>query len=359
MKKDTIKKLADALKNRKLDREIRIMEVCGTHTVEFFKSGVKDIFPEGLILVDGPGCPVCVTANDYLDRAIEIGKEYKPIIATFGDMIKVPSSYSSLGKEIAAGMDIRVVYSPLEAITLAEENPDREVIFLSVGFETTAPTESATVLEAEKRNVKNFSLLSCNKLTPPAVEALLAADEVKIDGFIIPGHVSAVIGSNPWKFIPEKYNKPSVVAGFDPEDLITGVLMLLELFKNNTVALENEYKKIVKEEGNVHAIDLMYKVFEKADAHWRGIGVIPNSGLSIREEYAAFDAVKKFPVTVPEPKEAPGCRCGDLLRGLIAPTECPLFGTACTPEHAVGPCMVSFEGPCSAYYKYGHFGSAQ
>ncbi len=352
MGNDLNKKLAARLAGLRLENEIRIMEVCGTHTTEFFRTGVKDLFPEKLILVDGPGCPVCVTPNEYLDRAIEIGKRHRAVIATFGDMIKVPSSYSSLAKEKAGGTDVRVVYSPMNALEIAEAEPQAEVIFLSVGFETTAPAEAATILEAKKRNVKNFSLLSGNKLTPPAVDTLLASREVKIDGFILPGHVSAIIGAGAWRFIPERYGKPCVVSGFDAPDLIMGMLSLVDLVtkgKNETI---NQYTRVVKKEGNLRALEILYQVFRPSDARWRGIGVIPGSGLEIRDEYAEFDAALKFPVTPPEPKAAKGCRCGELLRGLITPPQCALYGKACTPEEPVGPCMVSMEGPCAAYYKY-------
>ena len=352
MQHELTQKLARILKNMTLDREYRVMEVCGTHTTEFFRTGVKDIFPEGLTLIDGPGCPVCVTTNDYLDRAIEIGKAHKVIITTFGDMIKVPSSYSSLAQEISGGMDIRTVYSPINALQIARDNPGKEVMFLSVGFETTAPTEAVAVLEAKEKGITNFSILPCNKLTPPAVDALLTADEVRIDGFIIPGHVSAIIGTEAWNFIADRHNRPGVVAGFETPDLISGVLMLLKLFEKNDAVIKNAYHRAVHARGNRHAIDIIYKVFENADASWRGIGVIPESGLALRDEYAAFDAARKFPVTPPEPREHKGCRCGELLRGLITPVDCPLFGKTCTPEHAIGPCMVSTEGPCSAYYKY-------
>jgi hydrogenase expression/formation protein HypD len=352
MDRELIKKLADILKNRKLSEEIRIMEVCGTHTAEFFKTGVKDLFPDNLILIDGPGCPVCVTPNSYLDLIIEIAEKYNAILATFGDMIKVPSSYSSLAKEKAEGMDIRIVYSPLDALRMAEENPDREVIFLSVGFETTAPAEAIIIMEAEKKRLKNFSILSGNKLTPPAVDALLGADEVRIDGFIIPGHVSAIIGREPWNFIAEKYGKPGVIAGFEAHDLITGVLSLLDLLENKEMKVTNEYKTIVRENGNPHAIKIIDTVFERCSAEWRGLGVLPGSGLQIREEYSRYDAMKRFPATPPPVKEHAGCRCGDLLRGIITPPECPLFDKICSPENAIGPCMVSGEGPCSAYYKY-------
>lgn len=349
---DLNKKLASRLSGLRLDNEIRIMEVCGTHTTEFFRTGVKDLFPDNLTLVDGPGCPVCVTPNDYLDRAIEIGKRHRTVIATFGDMIKVPSSYSSLAREKACGMDVRVVYSPMNALEIAEAEPATEVMFLSVGFETTAPAEAVAILEAQKRGVKNFSLLSGNKLTPPAVEALLAAREVKIDGFILPGHVSAIIGAGAWRFISERFGRPCVVSGFDAPDLIMGMLTLVDLVKKNRNETINQYTRVVKEEGNLTALEILRRVFRLTDAHWRGIGVIPGSGLEVRDEYAEFDAVKKFPVTPPEPKAAKGCRCGELLRGLITPPECALYGKACTPEEPVGPCMVSMEGPCAAYYKY-------
>ncbi|MDY6970233.1 MAG: hydrogenase formation protein HypD [Spirochaetota bacterium] len=351
MHREYIKKLADRLKSIHLDKEVRIMEVCGTHTNEFFRSGVKDIFPEKLTLVNGPGCPVCVTPNDYLDRAIEIGKKYDPIITTFGDMIKVPSSYSSLGREMTDGMDVRIIYSPMEALNIAQHNPDREIIFLSVGFETTAPTEAVAVIEAKKRNLANFSILPGNKLVPPAVKALLDA-EVKIDCFIIPGHVSAIIGEEIWNFIANEYSKPSVIAGFETPDLIISVLSLLDMYLNNKNEVRNEYKRFVKKEGNKKAVECLYEVYEKEDALWRGIGTIPESGLAIKDSYSEFDSSIRFPVTPPPPKEPIGCRCGELLRGIITPPDCPLFGTSCLPESPVGPCMVSSEGPCTAYFKY-------
>ena len=346
------KKLAGRLKEYRLDEKVSIMEVCGTHTTEFFRTGVKDLFPENLRLVDGPGCPVCVTPNDYLDRAIEIGK-LGAVIATFGDMIKVPSSYSSLGEEKAKGMKVEVVYSPVDAMALAEKHPDLEVVFLSVGFETTAPGEASAVLEAKERNLKNFSILPGNKLTAPAVKALLDAGEARIDGFIIPGHVSAITGADVWEFAATDYGKPCVVAGFEDYDLITGTLSLLDLIRKGDARLVNGYTRVVRPGGNPRAREIMFEVFRPADAEWRGIGTIPGSGLAVRDAFAEFDASRRFRVTPPEPREHPGCRCGELLRGLIVPTDCPLFGKACMPERPVGPCMVSTEGPCAAYYKYG------
>ncbi|MCX8123025.1 MAG: hydrogenase formation protein HypD [Spirochaetes bacterium] len=348
-----IKKEASLLSHFKIEKPVAIMEVCGTHTTEFFRTGVKDIFPANLRLIDGPGCPVCVTSNEYLDTAIAIGWQHNCVITTFGDMMKVPSSYSSLAKEKSKGLQVEVVYSPMDAVYLAEQHPDKKIIFLSIGFETTAPAIAACVLEAKKKNLKNFYILPGNKLTVPAVKVLLDSGEVNIDGFILPGHVSAIIGKKAWDFIATDYGKPAVVAGFEDFDLIRGTLMLLGLIKENTPKVLNEYPRVVRDNGNPKALEILYSVFTKGNAHWRGIGVIPESGLDLKDEFADFDAGKQLKAEVPSPKEHPGCRCGELLRGVIIPTDCPLFGKACTPEHAVGPCMVSSEGPCSAYYKYG------
>lgn len=353
MKKDELlKEFSEKLKNLELDREINIMEVCGTHTVQFFHTGVKDIFPGKLKLVDGPGCPVCVTTNDYLDRAIEIARKHNVIICTFGDMMRVPSSYSSLQKEKAEGVDVSLVYSPLDALAIAKNNPDKEVMFLSVGFETTIPTEAITAKKAKEENIKNFSLLAGNKVTPPAVAALLESEEVNIDGFILPGHVSAITGVKGWRFISETYNKASVITGFNTKDLLMGTLVLVNLIQKNETKILNEYAEIVTEEGNVKAQEIMAEVFESCDAGWRGIGVIPGSGMKLRDTYEDFDAEKKFPVTLPPVVEPKGCRCGEVLRGIISPLECPLFGKKCTPQNPVGACMVSTEGSCAAYYKY-------
>jgi hydrogenase expression/formation protein HypD len=352
MEKNVVAQLAERLKRLKLDSEIRVMEVCGTHTTEFFRTGVRDIFPKNLTLIDGPGCPVCVTTNGYLDRAIEISRRHGAVLATFGDMIKVPSSYSSLIRERAQGMAVEVVYSPMNALEMAAKDPGREIVFLSVGFETTAPLEAVAVTEAKRRGIGNFSILPGNKLTVPAVKALLELGEARIDAFIIPGHVSSIIGADPWREIPEKYGRPCVISGFQAQDLVTGMLAVTGMVLGGRKELVNDYPRAVKEEGNPKAREIMFSVFEPADAEWRGIGMIPGSGLAVRGEFAEFDASRKFQVDVPEPREHGGCRCGELLRGLILPPDCPLFGKACTPAEPVGPCMVSSEGPCSAYYKY-------
>jgi hydrogenase expression/formation protein HypD len=352
MKEELAKKLAARLRDYPPHEEMRVMEVCGTHTTEFFRSGVRGIFPRFLKLVDGPGCPVCVTPTEYLDRAIAIAKQHNAVITTFGDMLKVPSSNGSLMKEAALGLDVRIVYSPMQCIELAEQNPNSEIVFLSVGFETTAPTQAVLVAEAKNRNMKNISILPGNKLTPPAVRALLTAGEARIDGFILPGHVSAIIGLDSWRFIEKDFGMPSVVAGFEPAELLEGTIALMDLISEKKAATLNQYPYIVSDAGNKRAVDIMNGVFEVSGAVWRGIGFIPESGLKMKDEYSDFDASIKFKVDLPEPREPRGCRCGELLRGLIAPVDCPLYGTACTPDDAVGPCMVSSEGPCAAYYKY-------
>ncbi len=355
MSNQDLEKYADKLKTFPLGRDVNIMEVCGTHTTEFFRSGVKDIFPPRLTLVDGPGCPVCVTPNDYLDRAVEIARRHRAIITTFGDMMRVPSSYTSLLKEKAEGVDVRIVYSPMDALSIARQNKDREVVFLSVGFETTVPTEAVAVKQAKLEGIDNFSILAGNKLTPPAVHALLQAEEVKIDGFILPGHVSVITGIKTWRFIADTFGKPCVIAGFGNRDLLMGTLLLLDLIEKQQPVIMNEYTQAVTEEGNTRAQEVMAEIFELHEAKWRGIGPIPGSGLKIRKEYEAYDAQMKFPVKMPPLKEAKGCRCGEVLRGVISPLECPLFGKACTPQTPVGACMVSTEGSCAAFYKYKGF----
>ncbi len=355
MNKKELRLLATKLKNTEIENPIHIMEVCGTHTTQFFHTGVKDLFPENLFLIDGPGCPVCVTPNGYLDRAIEIARTHGVWLVTFGDMMRVPSSYSSLQQEKAAGVPIHIVYSPLDALTLAQENPEMQVVFLSIGFETTIPTEAVAVKRAKQENIKNFSLLTGNKLTPPAVEALLGSGEVKIDGFILPGHVSVITGIKGWRFVAEKFQKPCVIAGFDTQNLLVGTMALIHLIQNKSPEIVNEYSLVVTEEGNVKAQEIMEEVFEPTEAKWRGIGNIPISGMDLRNSFQDFDAKIRFPVTPPREIEPGGCRCGDVLRGLITPLQCPLFGKKCTPENPVGACMVSSEGSCAAYHKYQRF----
>lgn len=343
--------LIDRLKDRS-KQSISLMEVCGTHTVAISRNGIRQVIPETIKLLSGPGCPVCVTANSDIDRAIELAKVDGVIMTTFGDMMKVPGSYSSFSKEKAAGADIRVVYSTVDALKIAEDNPDREVVFFGVGFETTSPTIALSIVEAKRRGLKNYSVYAHHKVVPPAMAALLSLGEVKIDGFICPGHVSAIIGSAPYEFIAEDYGIPCVITGFEPIDILQGILMLVEQIETGRSEVEIQYTRTVRPEGNPTAVKLLEDIFEITDADWRGIGVISGTGMSLRPEYAEFDATKRFSVELPPVREPKGCACGEILRGVKLPHECGLFAKACTPEHPIGPCMVSTEGSCAAYYRY-------
>lgn len=333
---------------------INIMEVCGTHTMEIFKFGIKNLYEHNLNLISGPGCPVCVTDNRYLDTAIEISRLQDVVITTFGDMMRVPGSRSSLQQEKASGRKIKIVYSPLDALNLAEQNPDQKVVFLGVGFETTAPAIAATIKMASEKGIKNFFVLAAHKTMPRAMEALLSSDQLNIDGFICPGHVTAITGIHIYDFIPNKFGVPCVVSGFEPLDIVRSIDLICMQLKNNQALVQNSYTRVVKENGNVQARKIMEEVFEDCDAAWRGIGVIPGSGLCIRESYSEFDAARVFPAEIPDPIDPKGCRCGEVLTGAITPLDCPLFKKSCTPENPVGSCMVSSEGTCAAYYKY-HF----
>lgn len=351
-----VKKSAAALTaeiSRLTTGPVRIMEVCGTHTVSIFKAGIRQLLPQQVELVSGPGCPVCVTPNDYLDTAIAYSKQSDVIITTFGDMLKVPGSTSSLMAERAKGADIRIVYSPLESIEIAKINPGKKVIFLAVGFETTAPTAAATVLAAEQAHIENFYVLSSHKLVPPALKALLHDDHVKVHGFLLPGHVSAIIGEGPYRFLTDEYKVPSVIAGFEPLDILYAVYLLVKQISEERAVLENTYRRIVRPEGNGAARTVLETVYEPIDAGWRGIGVIAASGLGVNVAYRRFDALAAIPVEVEPLQEHRGCRCGEVLRGIIKPTACGLFGKTCSPEHPVGACMVSVEGTCAAWHKYG------
>jgi len=339
--------------HRLADRPLRLMEVCGTHTVSIARYGLRQALPEMINLVSGPGCPVCVTSNGDLDRAVSMARIPGAIVATFGDMMRVPGSDSTLARERAAGRDVRVVYSPLDGLKMAEENPERKTIFLGVGFETTAPTVGATVLEAQNRGLKNFFVLSAHKTVPGALRALLNLGEIKLDGFILPGHVSAIIGSRPYEFLAEEFGMACVISGFEPLDILQSVLMLARQVKNQKPRVEIQYKRGVHPVGNPKALEVMVQVFEPVDVEWRGLGRIAGTGLALRRELSGFDACRAFDLDLPPAKEARGCRCGDVLRGLIRPAECTLFAGVCTPRNPVGPCMVSFEGSCAAAHKYG------
>ena len=334
-------------------RPVTLMEVCGTHTMAIFRYGIKDMLPSNIRLLSGPGCPVCVTSLWTIDTALEIAKQPGVIFTTFGDMVRVPGSRTSLAELKAAGIDLRIVYSPLEALQLAEENPAREVVFFAIGFETTAPTIAAAVLSSCERGINNFFILGSNKIVPQALKVLLTGSDVKVDGLICPGHVSTVIGSSQYEFIPQELGIPAVITGFEPVDILQGILLILNQIKSDVPRVEIQYRRGVDKEGNTHALALLYQVFEPADDYWRGLGEIPGTGLKIKKEYRDYDAALRFPVRVPKMKEPVGCRCGDVLRGAITPLECPLFNNSCHPEKPVGACMVSMEGICAAYYKYG------
>ena len=338
---------------RTVSRSLNLMEVCGTHTVAIFRHGIRQLLPPPLSMLSGPGCPVCVTTNADIDKAIALAEQPGVTLATFGDMMKVPGSYQSLQQVKADGSGVRVVYSPRDAMCMARDDPRRPVVFLAVGFETTAPTIAAALLEAEALGLKNFYLISVHKLIPPAMRALLTAGEVRIDGFICPGHVSVVIGSQPYQFIPQQYGVPCVITGFEPLDVLQGIEMLLRQIADGRAEVEIQYRRGVRPEGNPLARELVSRVFETSDADWRGLGCIPGSGLKLRPEYKRFDAEEAFAISPPPAKEHKGCLCGDILRGVKTPPECPLFAKACTPERPVGPCMVSSEGTCAGWYQYG------
>ncbi len=339
--------------HRKSKTPVRFMEFCGGHTVTIFRYGIRQVLPKTIEMVSGPGCPVCVTANTDLDKAIAVSQIPEVITTTFGDLLKVPGSRSSLQRAKADGADIRMVYSTMDALKIAEENPERSVVFLGIGFETTAPTIAASVLQAEEKKIKNYHVLSLHKLCPPVIRAILDSGEVKLHGLICPGHVSAVIGSHPWEFIARDYGIPCVVSGFEPLDILQCVDMLVAQTENGESKVEIAYRRGVYPEGNQQALKLMGQVFEPCPAQWRGIGEVPDSGLRLRKEYQHFDAELAFDIDPGPAYEPQGCICGEVLRGVKAPPDCRLFGKACTPENPVGPCMVSSEGSCSAYYLYG------
>ena len=335
-------------------KKIRLMEVCGTHTVAIFRAGLRQILPEGVELVSGPGCPVCVTADDFIDAAIAYAGMEDVIITTFGDMLKVPGTHSSLAAAQAAGADVRIVYSPLDALAIATENPTKKIVFLAVGFETTAPTEAAAVLAAEAQGIRNFFLLSAQKLVPPVMRALLDGGETHVDGFLLPGHVAVVTGTETFAFLARDYSLPGVVGGFQPLEILRAIQLLVRQIGAGEARIENAYETVVRPAGNPVARAAIERVYEPASVRWRGLGEIPASGLLMREEYAAFDFARVRPLSVGVVGDGRhGCRCGEVLRGAIVPRDCNLFGKACVPEHAVGPCMVSVEGTCAAWYKYG------
>ncbi|MGE5247737.1 MAG: hydrogenase formation protein HypD [Verrucomicrobiota bacterium] len=345
--------LVERIRKDAADAPARIMEVCGTHTVAIARGGLRPLLAGAVTMVSGPGCPVCVTPDGYIDAAIAIGGRKGALLASFGDMLRVPGRSSSLEKEKGKGLDVRVVYSPLDAVALAAALPDRDVVFLGVGFETTAPAIAGAIRAAFARGVANFSVLASVRTIPEAMELLASDPEVAIDGFLCPANVSAIIGANAYRPLAETHRIPCVVAGFEPLDILLGVAMLLRQMRRGEARVENEYSRVATAAGNGKAQALLREVFTPCDAGWRGIGVIPRSGLRIGERFAAFDAERKFGVPVVFSPERTACRCGEVLKGKILPRDCPLFGKECVPEEPYGPCMVSGEGTCAAYYRYG------
>ncbi len=333
-------------------KEVTFMEVCGGHTMSIQKFGIPSLLPENIRLISGPGCPVCVTDRKYIDQAVAYSRMPGTIITTYGDLIRVPGSSSSLEKEKAAGGDVRIVYSILDAVEIAARNRDKNVIFLGIGFETTTPGSAVGIITAKAKGLKNFFVFSAHKVMPPAMEALID-EEVKIDGYIGPGHVTVIAGTGIYDFIPEKFGLGVVVSGFEPTDILQTILMLVKQVEEKRPAVEIQYKRAVNPNGNIEAQKVMYEVFEPRNDWWRGLGVLKNSGLKIKKKYAAFDAEVAFRVDVEPTRKDKACICGEVLKGIATPADCKLFAAGCTPADPVGPCMVSSEGACHAFYKYG------
>jgi len=331
---------------------LNLMEVCGTHTTAIFRHGIRSLLPSNVRLLSGPGCPVCVTTQGEIDVFIQLARRPDVMIATFGDLMRVPGSGSSLEKERAKGHDVRVIYSAMDALALAGRRPDKKVVFLGVGFETTAPTIAAAIATAQKTNVTNFLVFSAHKIVPPALSALIQDDRTRIDGFILPGHVSVVIGLDAYRPFFETARIPCVVSGFEPNDILRALLMIIRQINAQSPALENAYGRAVTAKGNAKAQALLDTVFETADAPWRGIGVISQSGLKIKAAFGNHDAGAVLEVAVKEAPEPKGCACGKVLLGIVQPPECRLYKNECTPMTPIGPCMVSTEGTCAAYYRY-------
>jgi hydrogenase expression/formation protein HypD len=337
-------------------RSYKLMEVCGGHTHTIYKYGVDDLLPENVELVHGPGCPVCVIPMGRVDDGIAVACHEGVIFTCFGDMMRVPGSRGTLLEAKAGGADVRMVYSPLDALRIARENPEREVVFFAVGFETTAPSTALTLMRAKAEGVRNFSCF-CNHVTiVPPLRALLESPDLRLDGFIGPGHVSTVVGARPFEFIPADYGKPIVVSGFEPLDVLQSVQLLLRQLADGRCEVENQYARVVPYDGNPAALRVLAEVFElRPHFEWRGLGFISHSGLKLADAYADLDAELRFPVPGIRVADPKACQCGEVLKGVIRPYECKVFGTACTPERPIGTCMVSSEGACAAYYNFGRF----
>jgi hydrogenase expression/formation protein HypD len=336
------------------DRPLHIMEVCGGHTHSIFRFGIEGMLPKQIELVHGPGCPVCVLPMGRVDDCVSIAERPEVIFATFGDAMRVPGSRKSLLQARADGADVRMVYSPLDALAIARNNPGREVVFFGLGFETTMPSTALTVLQAESEHITNFSVF-CNHITiVPTIKAILDSPDLKLDGFLGPGHVSMVIGTAPYEFIANFYHKPMVIAGFEPLDILQSIWMVLKQIKEGRADIENQYARIVADDGNAPALQAVSRVYElRAFFEWRGLGSIDHSGVKLRDDYARFDAERKFAIPNVKIADPKSCQCGEVLKGIIKPWQCGAFGSACTPEMPLGALMVSSEGACAAYYQYG------
>ncbi|WP_165175782.1 hydrogenase formation protein HypD [Desulfovibrio sp. ZJ369] len=335
-------------------RSMRFMEVCGTHTVAIFQSGLRSLLPASVTHLSGPGCPVCVTHDAEVAAFLDLAGRDKVIVATFGDLLRVPGPDGrSLKHAQAQGARVEIVYSALDALALARNNPGDLVVFLGIGFETTAPTVAATLLTARQKKIENFCVLSLHKLVPPALRALLDDASCAVEAFLLPGHVSTVLGLAPYAFLADEYHMPGVVGGFEPADILLALCIMAEQLRDRAPAVINAYPRAVSDTGNARARALMEQFFTPSDALWRGLGRIPRSGLALRPEYADLDALIRLDLRLPETRPLPGCRCGQVLKGQLRPPQCPLFGKKCTPATPVGPCMVSTEGSCAAYFKYG------
>lgn len=337
---------------RSLIRPVRIMEVCGTHTMSIFRHGIRSLLPEGITLLSGPGCPVCVPPASHIDAFLAAADRPQVTIATFGDLIRVPGAERSLAGARASGARVEIVYSPMDALTLAQQEPERTVLFPAIGFETTAPTIAATILAAERLGLANFLIIAAGKTMPQALEALMADPELQVDGLLCPGHVSAIIGSEAYRPLADRYHLACAVAGFEPADILSGLLSLIRQTNEGRPKVDNCYTRAVTDAGNIRAQHLISEVFAPADSEWRGLGTIPGSGLVLREQYRRFDGMEQLAIPVQSAREPKGCRCGEILKGRLLPPDCPLYGTACTPLQPVGPCMVSNEGTCAAYFRY-------
>jgi hydrogenase expression/formation protein HypD len=348
--KEIVKKLQKLITD-KAKKNLTVMEVCGTHTMALFRHGIRDMLPDTIKLISGPGCPVCVTDNKTIDKLLVLSERDDTIITTFGDMLKVPGTNSSLYEKKANGARVEVLYSPLLALDIAEKYPDKKIVFMAVGFETTIPSIALTLIEAKKRNIQNFYILCAHKTVPKALEALCSM-ETKIDSFLLPGNVSSIIGVDTYNFLAEKHGIPGVIAGFEPVDILQSIYQIIEMVNDNDIKILNSYSRVVSSEGNKKAISAIYEVFEETDSYWRGIGEIPGTGLKLNKKYSDFDIENLIDIDISFSKEPSGCMCGEVLCGTKTPLDCPFFGKRCNPEHPVGPCMVSFEGTCSAYYKY-------